>query len=119
MMQTIRHIYLGATATILALTAGSAMAAESGKVLKIQSNYENVLPVAVEDRVMIKKFAQRSGDRQISASQAKSAALRSRPGSKFVNIQMSGNGTYRVRLQQKNGRIVDVYVDARTGRVKN
>lgn len=95
------------------------MAAEFDKSLEIRPNFENVLPAIVDDRDRVEQYAQKSGDRQISASQAKSAALRSRPGSKFVNIQMSGNGTYRVRLQQKNGRIVDVYVDARTGRVKN
>lgn len=95
------------------------MAAESDKPLEIRPNFEVLLPVIVDDRESIKMFAQKSGNGKISASQAKSAALRSRPGSKFVNMQMSGNGAYRVRLQQKNGRIVDVYVDARTGRVKN
>jgi uncharacterized membrane protein YkoI len=119
MMQSIRHIFLGATATILVFSAGTAMADERHKMSDKQAAYEAVLPVISESDWKVEKFAQRKDNRQISASQAKSAALRSRPGAKFVNIQMSGNGTYRVRLQEKNGRIVDVYVDARTGRVKN
>jgi len=120
-MHSIRHIFLGATAAVLAVlafSAGTAMAGERDSIGDTQAIYEAVLPVISENDENVEKFAQRKGDRQISASQAKSAAQRSRPGSKFVNIQMSGNA-YRVRLQEKNGRIVDVYVDARTGRVKN
>ena len=117
-MHSIRHIFLGATAAVLAFSAGTAMAGERDSVAKTQAVYEAVLPAILGNDENVEKFAQRNGDRKISASQAKSAAQRSRPGSKFVNIQMSGNA-YRVRLQQKNGRIVDVYVDARTGRVKN
>ncbi len=56
---------------------------------------------------------------RISPSQAKSAAMRRVRGAKFVNVQLVGQNTYRVRLQQKNGRIIDVYVDAYTGQVKN
>ncbi|GEM_PF-1930282 len=57
--------------------------------------------------------------RRISPAQAKSAAMRRVRGAKFVNVQLVGHDTYRVRLQQKNGRIIDVYVDAYTGEVKN
>ena len=38
-------------------------------------------------------------------------------GARLVDVQMVGPETYRVRLQRKNGQIVDVYVDAYTGRV--
>ena len=58
-------------------------------------------------------------ERRISASQAKSAALRHVRGASFVNVQLVNSSTYRVRVQEKNGKIIDVYVDARTGRVKN
>ena len=117
-MHSIRHIFLGATAAVLALSAGTAMADERNDMDVVKVVYETVLTTIIDNNENVEKFAQRNGDRKISASQAKSAAQRSRPGSKFVNIQMSGNA-YRVRLQEKNGRIVDVYVDARTGRVKN
>lgn len=95
------------------------MAGERDKLPQMHGMYETVLPTSIEKTNRVEKFAQRKQERGISASQAKAVAQRSRPGSKFVNIQMSGGNTYRVRLQEKNGRIVDVYVDARTGRVKN
>lgn len=119
MMHSIRHIFLGATATVLVFSAGTAIAGERNKMVETPANYETVLPSFFDNSVNVEKFAQRKDERRISASQAKAAAQRSRPGSKFVNIQMSGKDAYRVRLQEKNGRIVDVYVDARTGRVKN
>ena len=123
MMQSIRHIFLGLSAVLLVLPAGTAFAGEKSKKVKSPVNYEAVLPsfsgTMGSDGLNIEQFAQRNNERGISASQAKSAAQRSRPGAKFVNIQMSGRDTYRVRMQEKNGRIVDVYVDARTGRVKN
>ena len=53
---------------------------------------------------------------RISASQAKSIALREVPGGEVVDISRSGN-VYRVRVVARSGRVVDVRVDARTGRV--
>ena len=123
MMKSIRHIFLGVSAVLLVLPAGTAFAGEKAKKVKNPAVYEAVLPSFTEnagsDRLSFDRFAQKKSEKTISASQAKSAAQRSRPGAKFVNIQMSGRDTYRVRMQEKNGRIVDVYVDARTGRVKN
>lgn len=55
--------------------------------------------------------------RQISPSQAKSIALRRVRGGEVVDISRNGN-TYRVRVIAKDGRVVDVYIDAATGRVK-
>lgn len=54
----------------------------------------------------------------ISASQAKAIALKKVKGSEVVDISRNG-GVYRVRLIRKDGRVVDVFVDAKTGRVKN
>jgi len=122
MKQRIRHIIIGISATLLALPAGTAMAAPKSAKKVDSGAYEIVLPRydqrSERRNQNFERFAQKQ-DRRISASQAKSAAQGRYPGSKFVNVQMSGRDTYRVRLQQKNGRIVDVYVDARTGRVKN
>lgn len=55
--------------------------------------------------------------RKISASQAKSIARSRVPGGEVVDISLRNN-TYRVRVIAKNGRVVDIYVDASTGRVK-
>lgn len=65
------------------------------------------------------QYVQNSENRRISISAAKAAAQRSRPGAAYVNAQLVDQGTYRVRLREKNGHIVDVYVDAYSGRVKN
>ena len=52
----------------------------------------------------------------ISASEAKSIALRHVKGSEFLDIKLIGGNTYRVRVMQ-NGRRIDVLVNANTGRV--
>lgn len=54
----------------------------------------------------------------ISPSKAKSIAAQRVPGAKFVDISRSG-GQYRVRMLRKDGRVVDVLIDAATGRVLN
>lgn len=53
---------------------------------------------------------------KVSASQAKSIALRYVPGSEFLDIKLIGGKTYRVRVM-KQGRRIDVFVDAFTGRI--
>ena len=55
--------------------------------------------------------------RKISASEAKSIAKRRAGGGEVVDISRNGN-TYRVRVIRKDGRVVDVLIDATTGRVK-
>jgi len=55
--------------------------------------------------------------RRISASEAKSIALRRAGGGEVVDIARNGD-TYRVRVIRKDGRVVDVLIDANTGRVK-
>lgn len=54
---------------------------------------------------------------KISAGQAKSIARRQHKDAKFVDISRRGN-VYVVRLIKKDGRVVDVFVDATTGRVR-
>ena len=60
----------------------------------------------------------RYAQKAISASQAKSIAAKRVRGAKFVDISRSG-GKYRVRMLRKDGRVVDVLIDAATGRVLN
>jgi len=54
---------------------------------------------------------------RISASQAKSIALSRVRGGEYVDLRLVGN-TYIVRVRAPGGRIVDIRIDARTGRVK-
>ncbi len=64
------------------------------------------------------QYAQKQSRPSVSPSQAKSIALRRNPGARFIDVQLRGN-QYRVRLQLKNGRIKDVYVDAGRRQVRN
>ena len=97
-MLTKRHILSAILASVLSLGAlsGSAVSAQAqdwgGRM-----NFE----------------AQRS----ISPSEAKAIARRKVPGGEVVDISRKAN-TYRVRVIRKDGRVVDVLIDARTGRVK-
>jgi len=59
----------------------------------------------------------RWAQRKISASEAKSIARRRAGGGEVVDISRNGN-IYRVRVIRKDGRVVDVLIDATTGRVR-
>jgi uncharacterized membrane protein YkoI len=115
MMQSIRHIFIGLSAALLVFPAGTALADQR---VETDANKAAIVAPVYDVRQFAQSFDANT-QRRISASQAKSIAMSRVPGAKFVNIQMTGGNTYRVRVQQKNGKIVDVYVDARTGRVKN
>ena len=53
----------------------------------------------------------------VSPAEAKSIARARVKGGEVVDISRRGD-TYRVRVIAKNGKVVDVYIDANTGRVK-
>lgn len=55
--------------------------------------------------------------RSISAAEAKAIARRRVPGGQVVDIKRRGD-TYSVRVIRKSGKVVDVLIDANTGRVK-
>lgn len=120
-MKHIRHITLAFLLVGASLAATSAYAASpsenaKGSVFSLQSDFNT----RSERRVRrFDRYVQQQSQRRISASQAKSIAMSRVRGARFINVQLVGGATYRVRLQQKNGRIVDVYVDASTGRVRN
>lgn len=125
MMKHIRHIAVAILLAGASFANTSAIAhtspesvPESAKlpVFSLQSNLTTTSNRQIHrgDR-----YAQQQSQRRISASQAKSIAMSRVRGARFINVQLVGGKTYRVRLQQKNGRIVDVYVDASTGRVRN
>ena len=118
MMKLNRHIALTLLVGALALPAGEAVASPASEApdmsyaLNVQSGWQS------QGQSGVHLYAQGQSQRRISASRAKSAAMNRHRGAKFVNVQLVNPSTYRVRLQ-KNGRIVDVYVDAYTGQVKN
>lgn len=53
----------------------------------------------------------------ISAAEAKAIARRHVPGGEVVDIKRRGD-TYSVRVIKRGGKVVDVLIDANTGRVK-
>lgn len=59
----------------------------------------------------------RLAQKKISASKAKKIARSQVRKGEVVDISLRKN-TYKVRLIAKNGRVVDVLIDARTGRIK-
>ncbi|MEP6342530.1 MAG: PepSY domain-containing protein [Maricaulaceae bacterium] len=82
-----------------------AASAEASTVRKHKSEYRYV------------KTYQKVAQKRISASQAKSIASKKVRNAQVLDVALNGN-VYKVRMQKKNGRIVDVYVDATTGRVR-
>lgn len=122
MMKNIRHMILagmllGVFAPSMSAQAGEPpLPAGDDMMMSLQMDFNSRTNERRESR--FERYAQQKTERRISASRAKSIALRHVRGASFINIRPMGD-TYRVRVQQKNGRIIDVYVDARTGRVKN
>lgn len=100
-MMTKRGIFLGFAA--LLMSAGTAMAAPQ-------------MPALKADQVDSPRYVQMV-QKQISPSQAKAIARSRVKGGEVVDISRSGN-TYRVRVIARDGRVVDIYIDATTGRVK-
>ena len=93
-----KRLVLTSAALLCALASSPAIAAPQG--------------ASLGDAV---RYAQ--SDRQISASEAKRIALSRVRGGEVVDIRRTGNA-YRVRVIARDGRVVDIVVDARTGRVR-
>lgn len=117
-MLKLKHIAL--TAGLLAGTVFTAMPASATQ----SSRDMTYRPVAVTQpyaRVQYRtpqyQTPQRWAQSRISASQAKSIARQRVPGASVVDIFLNGN-TYRVRMLRRDGRVVDVFIDATTGRVR-
>lgn len=109
-MTTHRHIILGLTAILMAGATAMPAQAKPAKWKKTPYSAPSNFAPTVND---IPRWAQR----KISASEAKSIAKRRAGGGEVVDISRNGN-TYRVRVIRKDGRVVDVLIDATTGRVK-
>lgn len=123
MMKRIRNMFLACGVVAMGLPAVSALASETPVKMAsetpvkahnfayaVQSDFN--VTVKKRDFSNLSQYAQQQSRPSVSPSQAKSIALRRNPGARFIDVQLRGN-QYRVRLQLKNGRIKDVYVDAR------
>jgi len=97
-----RHILTAVMACALSVTAMSASALSAPTLDRAQS---------ADIRVVLE--AQRS----ITPAEAKSIARKHVPGGEVVDIKRRGD-TYSVRVIAKSGEVIDVLIDANTGRVK-
>jgi len=112
---TVKKRRNGAFALFLAFSAMCAPAAFA----EINISNEAALPELSQPIVepVSHLTAQFYAQNMISASRAKAIARSRVPGSKYVDMSRNGN-VYRVRVK-KDGRIIDVLIDATTGRVLN
>ncbi|MEL6687136.1 MAG: PepSY domain-containing protein [Pseudomonadota bacterium] len=55
--------------------------------------------------------------RQITPQEARAIALSRVPGGEVVDIRRTSNA-YRVRIIARNGQVIDIIVDATTGRIR-
>jgi len=109
-----RHIVAGMIAIfmagIMAMPASAKPAKWKDNPFKMQNNVSSSFAAPSQN---LPQWAQR----RISASEAKSIARSRVRGGEVVDISRNGD-TYRVRVIRKDGRVVDVFIDANTGRVK-
>lgn len=119
MMLKIKHIALSA-----ALLSASAMLPQFASAQQINPHTAyRTQPAVTQTHVRVQQpmprraQPRRFAQAKISYAQAKSIALRRHPGATYVNMQLRGN-TYHVRLRGRGGQIIDVSVDAVTGRAR-
>ncbi|WP_162143757.1 PepSY domain-containing protein [Hellea balneolensis] len=110
-----RHITLGLSAILWAGIAILPSTAQAEVVENIPFKAESAVSGINESspETMTEYLVRRD----VSASEAKRIARKRAGGGEVVDISRKGN-TYRVRVIRKDGRVVDVLIDARTGRVK-
>lgn len=110
-MMTIRSIFIAVLA--LFLSAATAMAAPQ---LPLEKAGQTV-SIETTRQASTAPFYLQYAQNRISASKAKSIALKQVNGGEYVDLRLVGN-TYIVRVRAPGGRIVDIRIDATTGRVK-
>ncbi len=118
MMKSFRHITvlgIAALATIaMAVPASAKPGQGNGKGMPYKFEQPMMAPSFLpSERTQLPRWAQQ----RISYSQAKSIARSRYPGAEVVDIALDGN-TYRVRLVLQNRKIVDVLIDATSGRIR-
>ncbi|GLQ19656.1 PepSY domain-containing protein [Algimonas porphyrae] len=102
-----RHMLVISTALLSGFLATPALAAAPAS-LPISPSV-----LAAETAPSVEQVAQR----QISAREARAIALARVPGGEVVDIRRTRD-TYRVRIIARDGRVVDIVVDANTGRIR-
>lgn len=73
-----------------------------------------VQPVTTSQSVIV---SWQAVQREISPREAKAIALARVPGGEVVDIRRTADA-YRVRIIARDGRVVDIVVDAATGRIR-
>lgn len=112
----IRRSALSLCAAVMLLGAFSATASAAPTTVDVDMVVD-IRAIAMPRLVENDDTPIQSAQSRITPSEAKAIARRHVPGAKFNDISRKGN-VYRVRLL-KDGRVVDVLVDATTGRVLN
>ena len=118
MMLSFKHM-----AVSFAVIAGGFSLAGTAQASHVRPSSNAIMPAVSYEvskevsQTEIVQYAQKKAKGNVSYAQAKSIARRQIKGSQVVDIALNGQ-TYRVRLQTQDGRVVDVYVDAATGRVQ-
>ncbi len=113
MKQILRHIPVIATLIAASIvTATPAAAKPKGK--KVDDFFRSSMSQSFRPS---DRAAPQWAQQRISYSKAKSIARSRYPGAEVVDISLNGN-TYRVRLVLQNRRIVDVLIDAQSGRIR-
>ncbi len=113
-MKKLRHITLSAVLVFGGiLPAGHAFAEQA----RPDSTYRAPIVTSQLRAVQYQSATVQYAQQQISAAQAKAAARRHVPGAQVVGISLEGSA-YRVRMVRSDGRRIDVFVDAATGRVR-
>ena len=102
-----RHILTALLASALSVTAVSVTAMSASAATALPSD----TAPSLDTRVVLE------AQRAISPAEAKSIARRYVPGGEVVDIKRRGD-TYSVRVIAKSGEVIDVLIDANTGRVK-
>jgi uncharacterized membrane protein YkoI len=113
-----RHILgIVTLAAVSVLTVSPALASQPNDSFMLSIKPAHHVSVASAPTPPQSREFLRYAQSAVSASEAKAIARRTVPGSVYVDMSRKGN-VYKVRVK-KDGRIVDVLIDANTGRVLN
>ena len=114
MTKTFRHITVLGLAALATIAMAAPASAKPGQGKNKAKSYTIMAPSFLpSERTQVPQWAQQ----RISYSRAKSIARSRYPGAEVVDIALDGN-TYRVRLVLQNRKIVDVLIDAASGRIR-
>ncbi len=117
MKKSVRHISAVAITAFAAIAMAMPAAAKPNKG-KAKGHTKYHQPVLTQSYMPAERYQMPQwAEQKISYSQAKSIARSRYPGAEIVDIRLKGN-TYRVRLVLQNSQMVDVLIDAVSGRIR-